>query len=256
MKNSIRNAVYVLWAGVFALGLSSCASLPDTLIWKTGDADKTVPGKARPAGEEKAAEITPVGLEETRVNPLSAEEVARTALSRPKVVKVEEAGLANGANRRYFEVVDEKSQASSAPAADEGAKPVRVVTYDNNALQKDYNIKFGSVWSRIVETIVDLPLNTLDRSSGMIITGWIYGERMDKNAIVSINPFGADTVIRYRYNVRVADKGAMTQIKVVPFAEAFKGGKWGESKPSLVITNRLFNRIERELAVPLSSEQF
>ncbi|MBI5814729.1 MAG: hypothetical protein HZB29_03875 [Nitrospinae bacterium] len=254
MNNTLRNAALILAAAFTMAGTSSCASMTDSLIWKTEDADKPMPGKPAQAKQEKAAEITPVGLEETRINPISPEETARTALSRPKVVKVEEAGLGNGANKRYFEVVDEKAQTPSGAAVDEGAKPTRVVTYDNNSVLKEYNLKFGVAWNRIVDTVVDLPLTTLDRSSGMILTGWIYDERKDKDALISINPFGGDAVIRYRYNVRIADKGASVQIKVVPFTEVFKGTRWEEAKPNIVVTDRLFKRLERELAIPLASE--
>ena len=229
-----------------------CESLPSGLIWKNEDADRTHAKRQ----SEKGEEVSPARLETRPVSPITPEDAQRTALSRPKVVKVQEVGNRSGANKSYYDVVDERSQATLAPVIDESARPTRIVTYDNNAIQKDYPMRFGVVWGRIIESLLEMPLDTVDRSSGIITTGWIYDQRANAGDLLSLNPFNlAQTKVRYRYTVRVLDRGDMTQIRVVPFAEVVTGTRWDYAKPSLIITNRMFERLEQELAVPLPSER-
>ncbi|MBI4666475.1 MAG: hypothetical protein HY751_08715 [Nitrospinae bacterium] len=232
----------------------ACASMPDSLIWKNDETGAPQPLAKRPADNEPDAEITPVSLNGEKVNPITQEEAVKTALSRPKVVKVEE--LSQDSKKQYFDVVDERSQTALAPVIDPAARPIRVVTYDNNSVQKDYPMRFGVAWNRVVESILDLPLEVVDRSSGVIITGWIYDESRSGDGMLSLNPLaGMERKIRYKYTVRILDRGNLTQLKVVPFAESIKGQRWEGAKASILITNRLFDRLEKELAVPLPSEQ-
>lgn len=234
----------------FTLLTSGCASMADTLIWKN---DETGPKQAKKGQADKSDEITPPGLEAERVNPIASDDSVKTALSRPKVVKVEEASPA-GASRQYFDVIDERAQNSLAPVIDAGAKPARTVIYDNNAVQKDYPIRFGVAWNRVIEGLLDTPLETVDRSSGVIITGWIIDERKNPGALSLAPIVGGETRVRYKYTIRALDRGNVTQIKVVPFAETVQGQRWEKAKPSLLVTKRMFERIERELAVPLPFE--
>ena len=234
------------------LGLltNGCASLTDTLIWKN---DETGPKQAQKGHTDKSDEVTPSGLETERVNPIAPDDAVKTALSRPKVVKVEESASA-GAARPYFDVIDERASGSLAPMIDAGAKSVRTVIYDNNAVQKDYPIRFGVAWNRVIEGLLDTSLDTVDRSSGVIITGWIYDERKSASGM-TLDPFGgSEKKVRYKYTIRALDRGNVTQIKVVPFAEVVQGQRWEKAKPSLLVTNRMIERIEKELAVPLPFE--
>lgn len=234
----------------FSLLINGCASMADSLIWKN---DETSPKQAKKGQTDKSSEITPPGLETERVNPIASDDSVKTALSRPKVVKVEESSQA-GAGRQYFDVIDERAQGSLAPVIDAGAKPVRTVIYDNNSVQKDYPIRFGVAWNRIIEGLLDTPLDTLDRSSGVIITGWIVDERKNVGGLSLAPLVGGEARVRYKYTIRALDRGNITQIKVVPFAETVQGSKWEKAKPSLIVTNRMFERIEKELAVPLPFE--
>jgi hypothetical protein len=246
-RNKISTAIIALAAGV---SMQACASMPDTLIWKN---DETGPKQGKQARVEKSSEITPSGLEAEKVNPIAPEDSVMTALTRPKVVKVEESASAGA--RQYFDVIDERAQGSLAPVIDAGAKPIRTVTYDNNAVQKDYPIRFGVAWNRVIEAFLDTPLDTIDRSSGVIVTGWIYDERKDAGGGMALGVLGgSDARVRYKYTVRALDRGNVTQIKVVPFVEVIHGQRWEGARPSLRVTNRMFERIERELAVPLPSE--
>jgi hypothetical protein len=245
-----HTTLFATVALAFSLLINGCASLTDTLIWKN---DETGPKQTKKGQTDKSGEITPPGLETERVNPIASDDSVKTALSRPKVVKVEESSQA-GAGRQYFDVIDERAQGALAPVIDAGAKPVRTVIYDNNSVQKDYPIRFGVAWNRIIEGLLDTPLDTLDRSSGVIITGWIVDERKNVGGLSLAPLVGGETRVRYKYTIRALDRGNVTQIKVVPFAETVQGSKWEKAKPSLIVTNRMFERIEKELAVPLPFE--
>jgi hypothetical protein len=245
-----HTALLVTVALALSLLISGCASLSDTLIWKN---DETGSKQVKKGQTDKSGEVTPPGLEAERVNPIASDDSVKTALSRPKVVKVEESSQA-GAGRPYFDVIDERTQGSLAPVIDAGAKPVRTVIYDNNSVQKDYPIRFGVAWNRVIEGLLDTPLDTVDRSSGVIITGWIYDERKEAG-VMTLTPFGGgEKKVRYKYTIRALDRGNVTQIKVVPFAEVIQSQRWEKAKPSIMVTNRMFERIEKELAVPLPFE--
>ena len=248
-----RNIVALAVLGALSSG-AGCASLPDKLIWKNEDADRT---QAR-RKNGLSGEVAPSGLEKGLSSPITPEEAKKTALSRPKVVKIQELGENKKSGKPYFEVVDEGAQkALLAPVIDESARPTRVVTYDNNAVMKDYPMRYGVVWDRAIDSLLELPLRAVDRSSGIITTGWLYDERKDSGDLLSLNPFGAaEQRVRYRYNVRFIDRGSVTQIKVVPFAEVVRGRRWEKARPSIVITNRMFERIEREISIPLPGERF
>jgi sortase (surface protein transpeptidase) len=65
-----------------ALSVGGCASL----LWDHGDkADMTKKKREK----EKSNEVLPAGLKDKRVSPVSPESAKRTAMSRPRVVKVE-----------------------------------------------------------------------------------------------------------------------------------------------------------------------
>ena len=242
-----------LAAAFFAFSLAGCESLPDSLIWKNPDADQTRASR----DQAKPSEITPRGLEGGMATPISEEEARRTALSRPKVVSVEEPGKSK-TDKKYFDVVEERQQTEPAPAIDEAAHPVKIVTFDNNSVQKDYPMTFNVAWGRVMEAVLELPLSTVDRSSGLIVTDWVRDESAaGAGGLAGLNPFaGSAQIVRYKYTIRVLDRGGMTQIKVVPHAQIISGQQWSPARPSLTVTGRMFTRIERELAVPLPGERY
>jgi len=243
-------SITALGAALF-FGAQGCASLPEKLIWKNDDADQTKIERDR----SKESEVTPKGLESGHETPITSEEARRTALSRPKVVNIEDLD-SKQTNKKYFDVVDKRSEANLAPVIDKTARAVRVVTYDNNSVQKDYRMRFGVVWGRVIEALLELPLNTVDRSSGVIVTDWIYDEANAARGLLSFNPLGSQQLkIRYKYTIRILDRGNLTQIKVVPFAQVVKDRQWAPVKASIVVTDRMFSRVDRELAVPLPSER-
>ncbi len=240
----------VLPLALLLVGGSACASLPDKLIWKNEEGKG---GKAQVV--EKEAEIAPAGLTTTKVNPITPEEAQKTALARPKVVKVVDLrGVDAAKGNKYFDEVDQRTSESLAPVIDQAARPVRVITYDNNSIAKDFNLPFGSAWERGMEALLEIPLNTVDRSSGIVTTDWIYDENAN-DSLLDFLPMGGGKKIRYKYTIRMMDTGDGTQIKVVPFAHALTNGGWRPAMSSLLITERMFERIERELILPVSSER-
>lgn len=241
-----------LAAALFGLTAAGCESLPESLIWKNPDADQTRASR----DQAKPSEITPRGLEGGMATPISAEEARRTALSRPKVVSVEEPGKTK-TEKKYFDVVEERQQTEAAPVIDEAARPVKIVTFDNNSVQKDYPMTFNVAWGRLMEALLELPLSTVDRSSGLIVTDWVRDESAGAAGLMGLNPFaGSSQAVRYKYTIRALDRGGMTQVKVVPHAQIVSGQQWTPARPSLTVTERMFTRIERELAVPLPSERY
>ncbi len=247
MKRMFTSIACALGAAFIVIG-QGCASLPDQLIWKNEDADQT----AAKRKNDEQSEVTPEKLKTGLSSPITSDDAKRTPLSRPKVVKTELLGNEQG-GKKYFDVVDKRPDIELAPETDPNANPVRVVTYDNNSVEKDYRLRFGVVWGRLIEAMLKLPLDTVDRSSGIIITGWII-DRSGPNDVMNFLG-GGDNNIRYKYTIRVLDRGSMTQIKVIPFAQQVKSRRWSTAKPSIIVTNRLFSRIDRELSVPLPNER-
>lgn len=201
-------------------------------------------------------EISPKSLEKGMSTPISPEGSGGTALSRPKIVKVQEIENQKS-GRKYFDVVDSRGKSSAlAPLVDKSAKAVRITTFDNNSVQKDYPMRFGIVWERVLESFLELPLNVVDRSSGIIITDWIT-DRASAASGLSLRVFGAkDKIVRYKFTIRILDRGNLTQIKVIPFTEEVaKDKSWVSAKPGLMVAEAMFLRVERELRIPLPSER-
>ncbi len=242
-------AVMAMAAIVFFGG--ACSSTSDKNSGKNGDANQ-----AR-LKTDKGAEVTPKSLETGLSSPISAEDSGETPLSRPKIVKVQE--IDNPKSRKkYFDVVDERAKSGAlAPPVDNSAKAIRITMFDNNSIQKDYPMRFGIVWERALESFLELPLHAVDRSSGIIITDWITDtDRTGSGGDLSLRLFGAkDKIVRYKYTIRIMDRGDITQIKVIPFTQVTKGKNWIAAKPGLSVAEAMFHRIESELRIPLPSER-
>jgi hypothetical protein len=245
--------IYMVMATVAILiSGGACSSISDKVLGKSGDADQAQVKDDQSEG----VEITPKGLEKGMSTPISTRDSNATTLGRPKIVKVEEI-KDRRSGKKYFDIVDDRGKNSSlAPKVDKSARAIRVTTFENNSVQKDYAMRFGIVWARVLESFLELPLNVVDRSSGIIITDWIT-DRAGARAGMSLSLFDAkDKIVRYKYTIRILDRGAMTQIKVIPFTQVSNNKKgWASAKPSLSVTESMFQRIERELRIPLPSER-
>ncbi len=241
----------VMAATAIVFSGGACSSTSDKPFGKNRDADQTRLKREK----ERWDEVTPKSLETGLSTPIASGDSDGTALSRPKIVKVQEIENPRS-GKKYFDVVDERTKSSPlAPPVDKSARAVRITTFDNNSVQKDYPMRFGIVWGRALESFLELPLNTVDRSSGIIITDWIT-DRAGASGGLSLSLFGAkDKIVRYKYTVRILDRGAMTQIKVIPFIQVAKDKRWITAQPGLSVAEAMFRRIERELRVPLPSER-
>jgi hypothetical protein len=140
---------------------------------------------------------------------------------------------------------------------DEPARAIRAITYDDNSIAKDFPISFGILWERIIEGVINMPISTIDRSSGVIATTWMYDQRTNKSMLDSLSPFGSNPRVRYKYVLRVVDMGNITRVRVVPFAQTIAAGVgWTGAKASLLVSEKFFERIEKELMIPVSSRRF
>ena len=244
----MKNAPVAVAALAFVL-LQACSSLPDKLIWKNDDTGEQQATKSKNVGKG----IVPEGLRHGPTTPITPEDAKRTAMSRAKVVDIQEPGK-NRTEKKYFDLVDERSSVTLAPVIDKSARPVRIVTYDNNSMAKDFRMRFGVIWGRTIEALMEIPLQTVDRSSGIIVTDWVVDTAGATSGFLNMQSAGK-RVVRYKYTIHIIDRGSMTRIKVIPFTQTLNDRKWMPAKPGLVVTTRMFNRIELELGVPLASER-
>lgn len=243
---------------VFELASILCISL-----FIAGCSEIFVPVKAgsNPKAESKKGknenDVSPSGLAKSPVNPIAPAQARRTSVSRPKIVMVQDMTEGDASKRKYFDVVDKTRELDNEPAEDESARPIRIVTYDNNAIQKSYPMEFGKAWRRALEAMLEMPLNTVDKSSGVITTEWVYDKAKGSNDILSFAMLGSKTAsVRYKYTVRILDGGSFTAIKVVPFAQVRKAQQWDTALPNIVVTKKMFERIELELRTPLANGGF
>ena len=118
----------------------------------------------------------------------------------------------------------------------------------HNALMRLFNVTFEETWNSVVETMMPLNLSAIDKSSGVLITGWIQDERLVNQANVTSGILG-DVVrfVRYKYIVRVSDLGGGTRVTVVPFAQVSKNRRWHQGKPSVVITEKLMRKLIKKM---------
>jgi len=234
---------------VLLLSVTGCESVSDSLVWKNDrGSDKTGENRAE---QRKEDEVTPYSLEKNRVNPISEEQVRASAMTRPKVVRIDDmgGGTVRG-GKKHFDVVDART-AKTGGVVDTSARAVRAITYDNNAVAKEFALGFDIIWERTVEAMLTTPLATVDRSSGIITTAWLYDQRKNKS-LTSAFLSGAAR-LRYKYTIRVLDLGYSTQIMVIPFINVLAGpGGWTEAKPSIAVTDRFFERLEKELMLPIA----
>jgi hypothetical protein len=168
-------------------------------------------------GRKKEKEITPSPPEETGLNGKSA------------AVKTETAAVTEGVK----------------PADNIDAEPSDI---GHNALTRTFNIGFDEAWNGVVDTMMPLNLVAIDKSSGVLITGWIQDERLKNQKNLTSGLFGdIARFVRYKYVVRVSDMGGSTKLTVVPFAQVSKNRRWHQGKPSVVITEKLMRKLIKKM---------
>ncbi len=234
---------------IVAIGMAGCSQM----IWDSKKDSKKAPSTS----DENMPEVAPEGIDKNRTNPISPPEESRTSVSRAKIVSVQKFGEDEQGQRQYFEVIDETKEQMGKAKADPLAQPVRIVIYDNNSIQKDYPMEFGVAWGRTLEAMLDMPLSTIDKSSGIITTAWLYDKaKVDSGSAAMSFLTSTSAPVRFKYTVRLLSRGGMTQIKVVSHAEVRKAQQWATVRAKLVVTEKLFDRIELELRTPIFSDRF
>ncbi len=160
------------------------------------------------------------------------------------------------ADSRPAELVEEtgeKEPAADYPVPDRLKKkkePIDALPSDvgHNALMRLFNVPFEDTWNGVVETMMPLNLSAIDKSSGVLITGWIQKDRQINEANAALGIFGDVTrFVRYKYIVRVSDVGGGTKVTVVPFAQVSKNRRWHQGKPSVVISEMLMRKLIKKM---------
>lgn len=136
---------------------------------------------------------------------------------------------------------------SSLPAKNRSKKPAPVDAersdIGHNVLTRAFNAGFDEVWDGVVETMMPLNLSAIDKSSGVLITGWIQDSSFESQKAFMQGIIGdAIRFVRYKYIVRVVDEGVSTRVTVVPFAQVSKNRRWHQGKPAMVITEMLMRK--------------
>ena len=224
MKNALTRIAFLT---VVPLLVAGCGTfLPNRLVYPTEM-------KSLEDDKKKEKEISPSPVEAAEVKKKS-----EPADSRP-------AGL--------VEESREKEPAADYPVPDRLKKkkePIDALPSDvgHNALMRLFNVPFEDTWNGVVETMMPLNLSAIDKSSGVLITGWIQKNRQINETDAALGVFGDVTrFVRYKYIVRVSDVGGGTKVTVVPFAQITKNRRWHQGKPSVVISEMLMRKLIKKM---------
>jgi len=241
----IKTFVFPFFMGI-AISMAGCSIFPDRLIYpndmKTVKSKKeTVTVKAEPAeGEDMEA----AGDAQTGEETSPGEEVVFGSASKPAEVggeKDEATDYANYSEKEGKVLTQRERKRLSKVNAHKSGKGY-------NALTKTFPIGYDQLWEDVVETMLFLPLKTIDKSSGIIVSDWTMNRDIGAAAMAASNIFGdAVRIIRYKYTVRVYDRGDSAEITVIPFAQVSKNRRWHEAKPAIEITEKLMRKIIRKV---------
>jgi hypothetical protein len=229
-----------------AISMAGCSMFPDRLIYpndmKTVKPKKeTVTVKAEPA-EGEGIEV--VGDEQAGEEASPGEEVVFGSAAKPAEVvgKEDEApDYANYSEKEGKILTQRERKRLSKVKAHKSGKGY-------NALTKTFPIGYDQLWDDAVETMLFLPLKTIDKSSGIIVSDWTMNRDISSAAMAASNIFGDGIrIIRYKYTVRIYDRGDSAEITVIPFAQVSKSRRWHEAKPAMAITEKLMRKIIRKV---------
>ncbi len=110
-----------------------------------------------------------------------------------------------------------------------------------NALTRTFDVEYPKGWDKTLEAMFVLPVMSVDKASGVIITDWI----VDKPAYDGgLNLFGSGVrSVRYKYLVKVYDRGGKTEVSVASQAQYSGSGGWISGTPKVIVSERLMKRI-------------
>lgn len=111
-----------------------------------------------------------------------------------------------------------------------------------NALARTFALPYGQAWEKTMEVMLSAPLIVIDKSSGVIITEWMVQQRLDGGIGVSIFGDGQRTV-RYKYAVKLNDRGNETEVTVIPYTQYTEARQWLDGKPRKAISEHLMRLI-------------
>jgi len=241
----IKTFVFPLFLGI-AVSIAGCSMLPDRLIYPNDmktvkPKEETVTIKDEPA---KGEGVEVVGDEQAAEEPSPGEEVVFGSASKPAEVvgkKDEVSDYANYSEKEEKVLTQREKKRIPRVKAHKSGKGY-------NALTKTFPIGYDQLWDDVVETMLFLPLKTIDKSSGIIVSDWTMNKDIGSAAMAASNIFGDGIrLIRYKYTVRVYDHGDSAEVTVIPFAQVSKNRRWHEAKPAVAITEKLMRKIISEV---------
>jgi len=241
----IKTFVFPFFLGI-AISTAGCSMFPDRLIYPN-DMKTIKPKKETVTVKDEPAEgegIEVVGGEQTVEEASPGEEVVFGSASKPAEVvgeKDEEPDYANYSEKEEKILTQRERKRLGKVKAHKSSKGY-------NALTKTFPIGYDQLWDDAVETMLFLPLKTIDKSSGIIVSDWTMNQDIGAAAMAASNIFGDGIrIIRYKYTVRVYDHGDSAEITVIPFAQVSKNRRWHEAKPAMAITKKLMRKIIRKV---------
>lgn len=133
------------------------------------------------------------------------------------------------------------------PAPDQKtAAPPPVEARDNplgvNALARTFNAPYDQAWEKTIEVMLAAPLTAVDKSSGVIITEWMVQQRAGGGMGAGLFSDGQRT-IRYKYAVKLYDRGGATEVAVIPYTQYTEGRQWLDGKPRRMVSEHLMRLI-------------
>lgn len=199
--------------------------LPNKFIYPVEDGKK---GETPPAPKEKAAETKPA---EAESKPASAATGKST----------------DGEPQRSPEHMAVNPLMLTIPAPDKKAPPVVTdaikISSAPNTLQREFNMGSDQAWDRILGFMVGGPLIVVDKSSGLIISDWIFWFNPEADAMGG-GLFGdGQRLTRYKYAVKIEANGERSAVKVISYTQYSQGKRWVDGKAQDFIGQQLMKKI-------------
>ena len=153
-----------------------------------------------------------------------------------------------GSAQKAKEEKEKKRKASSSaenPCSKLSSKGSELESSERNIISRDYSLPFERSWNGAIEFFLNTPLTSVDKSSGVIITEWIYGNQSRKKMEIT-DPFsGGKRKTRHRYTVWIRDINGKTTVTVATsFQKAVAGAGWISSPPKSEITTVLLEHLD------------
>ncbi|MBI5636473.1 MAG: hypothetical protein HZA03_00725 [Nitrospinae bacterium] len=111
-----------------------------------------------------------------------------------------------------------------------------------NALARTFGASYDQAWEKTIEVMLATPLIVIDKSSGVIITEWMVQQRAGGGIGAGLFSDGQRT-IRYKYAVKLYDRGGNTEVVVIPYTQYTEGRQWLDGKPRRMISEHLMRLI-------------